>query len=62
MPTRALLLSLVLGLLVAAPASATIVPGKGMAGVTLGQCQERVIQIAAPSHARSGSRSAGSAR
>ena len=45
MPTRALLLSLVVVLLAAAPASATIVPGKGMAGVQLGQCQERVIEI-----------------
>ena len=45
MPTRAFLLSLVLILLAAAPASATIVPGKGMAGVQIGQCQERVIEI-----------------
>ncbi len=45
MPIRALVLSLFLLLLCAAPASATIVPGKGMAGVRLGQCQERVIQI-----------------
>ena len=45
MPTRTLLLSLVVVLLAAAPASATIVPGKGMAGVQLGQCQERVIEI-----------------
>jgi hypothetical protein len=45
MPTRALRLSLVLVLLAAASASATIVPGKGMAGVQLGQCQERVIKI-----------------
>jgi hypothetical protein len=45
MPTRAFLLSLVLVLLAAAPASATIVPGKGMAGVQLGQCQKRVIEI-----------------
>ena len=45
MPTRALLLSLLALLLTAAPASATVVPGKGMAGVELGQCQERVIEI-----------------
>jgi hypothetical protein len=45
MPIRALLLSLSLLLLSAAPAGATIVPGKGMAGVRLGQCQERVIGI-----------------
>jgi hypothetical protein len=45
MSTRALVLSLFLLLLSAAPASATIVPGKGMAGVQLGQCQERVIEI-----------------
>jgi hypothetical protein len=42
---RSLLLSLLALLLAAAPASATIVPGKGMAGVELGQCQERVIEI-----------------
>jgi hypothetical protein len=45
MPIRALVLTLFLLLLSAAPAGATIVPGKGMAGVRLGQCQERVIQI-----------------
>jgi hypothetical protein len=45
MPTRALVLSLFLLLVAAAPASATIVPGEGMAGVQLGQCQERVIEI-----------------
>ena len=45
MPARALVLSLFLVLLAAAPASATIVPGKGMAGVQIGQCQERVIEI-----------------
>jgi hypothetical protein len=42
---RPLLLGLAALLLLAAPASATIVPGKGMAGVQLGQCQERVIEI-----------------
>ena len=45
MATRALVLSLFLLLLAAAPVSATIVPGKGMAGVQLGQCQKRVIDI-----------------
>jgi hypothetical protein len=45
MSARALVLSLFLLLVSAAPASATIVPGKGMAGVQLGQCQERVIEI-----------------
>ena len=45
MPTRVLLLSLSLLLLSAAPASATIVPGKGMAGVELGDCQERAIEV-----------------
>jgi hypothetical protein len=43
--SRALALTLFALLLGAAPAGATIVPNKGMAGVTLGQCQERVIQI-----------------
>jgi hypothetical protein len=42
---RSLLLSVLALLLSAAPASATIVPGKGIAGVELGQCQERVIEI-----------------
>ena len=45
MLTRLALLTTVALLVAAAPASATIVPGKGMAGVRLGQCQERVIQI-----------------
>jgi hypothetical protein len=45
MPTRAILLSLLVLLVVAAPAGATIVPGKGMAGVRLGDCQERAIQV-----------------
>jgi hypothetical protein len=45
MPTRPILVTLVALLLSAAPASATIVPGRGMAGVRLGQCQERVIEI-----------------
>ena len=45
MSTRALVLGVLFVLLLAAPASATIVPGKGMAGVELGQCQKRVIAI-----------------
>ena len=45
MLSRALRLTVFALLLAAAPASATIVPSKGMAGVTLGQCQERVIEI-----------------
>jgi len=45
MPTRLLLLTALALLFLAAPASATIVPGKGMAGVRLGHCQERVIEI-----------------
>jgi hypothetical protein len=45
MPTRLILLTVSALLLFAAPASATIVPGKGMAGVTLGQCQTKVIKI-----------------
>jgi hypothetical protein len=43
--SRALVLSVFALLLAAAPASATIVPNKGMAGVTLGQCQQEVIDI-----------------
>jgi hypothetical protein len=45
---RSLLLSLLALLLSAAPASATIVPGKGMAGVELGDCQERAIEVLGP--------------
>jgi hypothetical protein len=45
MPTRVFFVSLLALLVLAAPASATIVPGKGMAGVELGQCQKRVIEI-----------------
>ena len=48
MLTRTLLLSLSLLFLAAAPASATIVPGKGMAGVELGDCQERAIEVLGP--------------
>jgi hypothetical protein len=45
MPTRLLLLTTFILLALAAPASAVIVPGKGMAGVELGDCQERVIEV-----------------
>jgi hypothetical protein len=45
MPKRSIVLSLLVGLLFAAPAGARIVPGKGMAGVKLGDCQERAIQV-----------------
>jgi hypothetical protein len=45
MPIRALVLSVCLVLLAAAPATATIVPNQGMAGVRLGQCQQQVIDI-----------------
>lgn len=45
MPTRLIALTVLLLLLAAAPASATIVPGKGMAGVQLGQCQQKLIDI-----------------
>jgi len=43
MPTRLALLTALLPLVLAAPAGAVIVPGKGMAGVELGDCQEKVI-------------------
>ncbi len=48
MPTRLLLLTTLFLLVLAVPASAVIVPGKGMAGVELGECQERVIQVLGP--------------
>jgi hypothetical protein len=48
MSTRLLLLTALLVLALAAPAGAVIVPGKGMAGVRLGQCQERVIEVLGP--------------
>ena len=59
MPTRLIFLtpashcalvtaSLVFLLALAAPASAVIVPGKGMAGVELQDCQERVIDVIGP--------------
>jgi hypothetical protein len=43
--SRVLAVTVLALLLAAAPASATIVPQKGMAGVTLGQCQQEVIDI-----------------
>jgi hypothetical protein len=48
MPIRPILLTCVLLGLGAAPASATIVPGKGMAGVELGDCQARAIEVLGP--------------
>jgi hypothetical protein len=45
MPTRLLLLTALLVLSLAAPASAVVVPGKGMAGAELGQCIEDVIKV-----------------
>ena len=45
MPTRLSLLTVLALLVFAAPASATIVPGKGMAGVELGDCKERAIEV-----------------
>ena len=56
MPTRAVLLSLLLLLLLAAPAGAVIVPGKGMAGVELGDCQARAIEVLGPPDRTFGSR------
>jgi hypothetical protein len=48
MPTRLLLLTALFLLALAAPASAVIVPGKGMAGVKLQDCQQRVIDVIGP--------------
>lgn len=48
MPTRLALLTLLLLLALAVPAGAMIVPGKGMAGVRLGDCQERAIEVLGP--------------
>ena len=45
MLSRALVLCFFAVLPSAAPASATIVPGKGMAGVELGDCIERAIEV-----------------
>jgi hypothetical protein len=48
MPIRLTLLTSLLVLVLAAPAGATIVPGKGMAGVKLGDCQERAVEVLGP--------------
>ena len=48
MPTRLALLTALLTLALAAPAGAVIVPGKGMAGVKLQDCQERAIEVLGP--------------
>jgi hypothetical protein len=56
MPTRLLLLIALFLLALAAPASAVIVPGKGMAGVELGDCQERVIEVIGAPDRRFGKR------
>jgi hypothetical protein len=48
MPTRLALLTALLVLALAAPASAVIVPGKGMAGVELGDCIEKAIDTLGP--------------
>ena len=45
MPTRLLLLTTVLLLSLAAPASAVIVPGKGMAGLELGDSIDHAIDV-----------------
>ena len=46
--TRVLCLTALLVLALAAPAGAVIVPGKGMAGVQLQDCQEEVIGVLGP--------------
>jgi hypothetical protein len=46
--TRLALLTALLVLALAAPAGAVIVPGKGMAGVELQDCQEEVIKTIGP--------------
>ncbi len=46
--TRLVLLTALLVLALAAPAGAVIVPGKGMAGVELQDCQEEVIETIGP--------------
>jgi hypothetical protein len=46
--TRVLCLTALLVLALAAPAGAVIVPGKGMAGVQLQDCQEEVIEVLGP--------------
>jgi hypothetical protein len=45
MLTRLALATTVCSLLLATPAGAVIVPGKGMAGARLGQCIEDVIKV-----------------
>ncbi len=45
MLTRLALLTALLLLVIAAPAGAVIVPGKGMAGARLGQCIEDVVKV-----------------
>ena len=46
--TRLACVTALLTLALAAPAGAVIVPGKGMAGVRLSQCQEKVIEVLGP--------------
>jgi len=48
MPTRLVLLTALFLLALAVPASAVIVPGKGMAGMQLGDCIERSIDVLGP--------------
>ena len=48
MPARLALLTAVFVLALAVPASAVVVPGKGMAGVELGDCQERAVDVLGP--------------
>jgi hypothetical protein len=45
MRTRLTVLTLLLLLVLAAPASATIVPNKGMAGVELGDCIKHAVAV-----------------
>lgn len=45
MPARLIVVTVLVLLLSAAPASATIVPQKGMAGVELGDCINRAIKV-----------------
>jgi len=46
--TRLFCITALFALALAAPAGAVIVPGKGMAGVQLQDCQEEVIQVIGP--------------
>lgn len=48
MPTRLIVLTVLVLLALAAPAGAVIVPGKGMAGVKLGQCIESAVDTLGP--------------